>query len=179
VIASSDTAAAPAQLHSPAGRDSILDARRMHALRIALRPSWMLQALLLGGLLVAVAAFYTTLSPWLDGWRSLTPALALGAAGLLGFAAWRRAQPAFIEIGTDRFAAFSRTDACLVDGRLLGAAQWGGALLALVIEAGGGYKTRKTLLVAADSLDAESFRILAVSARGAFGPSGASGPSGH
>jgi len=175
VIATSDTAAAPAQLpqlHPPAGRDSILEARRIHAPRIALRPSWALQAFLLGGVLVAVAAFYTTLALWLDGWRALPPALALSAAGLLGFAAWRRAQPAFIEIGADRFAAFSRTGACLVDGRLLGAAQWGAALLALVVEAGGGSKTRKTLLIAADSLDAEAFRILAVGARGASGPTG-------
>ncbi|MCG5074608.1 hypothetical protein [Paraburkholderia tagetis] len=96
----------------------------------------------------------------------MPPTLALGAAGLLAFQAWRRAQPAFIEIGTDRFAAIARTGAYLIDGRLLGASQWGAALLALAVEQGG---CRKTLLVAADSLDTETFRILAVSARSASG----------
>lgn len=166
MIATSDTAAAPAPLHSPAGRDSISDARRIRAPRIALRPSRALHAVLLASVLIAAAAFFTTLASWLGAWCALPPALALGAAGLLAFQAWRRAQPAFIEIGTDRFAAFSRVGACLVDGRLVGASQWGAVLLALVVEAGG---RRKTLLVAADSLDAESFRILAVSARSASG----------
>jgi hypothetical protein len=167
VIATSDTAAAPALLHPLAGRASILDARR--APRMALRPSWALQAFLLAGVLVAIAAFFTTLGAWLGVWRALPPALALGAAALLAFAAWRRAQPAFIEIGADRFAAFSRAGTCLVDGLLLGASQWGAALLALVVEQGGAHKARETLLVAADSLDAENFRILAVHARSASG----------
>jgi hypothetical protein len=169
VIASSDTAAAPAQqimLYSPAGRDSLSDTRRTRAPRIALRPSWALQAILLAGILIASLAFYSTLAPWFGVWRALPLALALGAAGGLAFAAWRRAQPAFIEIGIDRFAAFSRAGACLVDGRLSGAAQWGGALLSLVVEAGG---RRRSLLITADSLDAESFRQIAVAARSASG----------
>ncbi|CAB3794888.1 hypothetical protein LMG28688_03999 [Paraburkholderia caffeinitolerans] len=166
MIASCDTAAAPAQLHAPAGCDTFSDTRRIRAPRIVLRPSWALHALLLAGVLIATAAFFTTLAPWLGAWRALPPALALGAAGLLAFQAWRRAQPAFIEIGADRFAAFARTGAQLVDGRLLGASQWGAALLALVVEEGG---RRKTLLVAADSLGAETYRILAVSARAAAG----------
>ena len=163
MIATSDTAAEPGL---PAGRDTILDARRIRAPRIALRPSWALQALLLAGVLIAAVAFYTTIAPWLGAWRALPPALALGAAGWLAFATWRRVQPAFIEIGTDRFAAFAGTGACLADGRLLGASQWGAALLALVVEEG---VRRKTLLIAADSIDAETFRILAVSARSASG----------
>ncbi|NLP62464.1 protein YgfX [Paraburkholderia sacchari] len=166
MIASCDTAAVPAQMHAPAGCDTFLDARRTRAPRIALRPSWALHALLLAGVLIATTAFFTTFAPWLGAWRALPPALALGVAGLLAFQAWRRAQPAFVEIGADRFAAFARTGVQLVDGRLLGASQWGAALLALVVEEGG---RRKMLLVAADSLDAETFRILAVSARSASG----------
>lgn len=166
MIASCDTTAAPAQVHAPAGRDTLFDARRPRAPRVALRPSWALHALLLAGVLIATTAFFTTLAPWLGAWRALPLTIALGAAGMLAFQAWRRAQPAFIEIGTDRFAAFARTGAPLVDGRLLGASQWAAAFLALVVEEGG---RRKTLLVAADSLDAETFRILAVSARSASG----------
>jgi hypothetical protein len=153
-------------LDLPAGRDSLPDARRIRAPRIALRPSRALHVALFAGVLISVAAFFTTLAPWFGAWRALPPSLALGAAGLLALQAWRRAQPAFIEIGPDRFAAIGRTGAHLVDGRLLGASQWGGALLALVVEEG---RRRKTLLVAADSLDTETVRILAVSARSASG----------
>jgi hypothetical protein len=131
-----------------------------------LRPSLVVEALLLAGVLMAALACYSTLAPWLGAWRALPPALALGAAGALAFAAWRRAQPAFVEIGMDRFAAFSRSGARVLDGRLLGAAQWGGALLALLVETGG---RRRSVLIAADSLDAESFRLLAVAARSASG----------
>lgn len=125
-----------------------------------------MRAALLLGLLVACAAFQTALAPWLGAWRAAPAVLALGAAGGLGFVAWCRAQPAFIEIGTDRFAAFARSGACLADGRLIGASQWGAALLALVVEEGA---RRKTLLIAADSVDAETFRVLAVTARSAAG----------
>lgn len=169
MIASSDTAAVPAQQFAPHGRDSISSSRRVHTPRtprIALRPSWVLQVLLLAGISIASLAFYTTLASWLGAWRALPPALALGGAGGLAFAAWRRAQPAFVEIGIDRFAAFARSGSALVDGRLIGSAQWGGALLSLVVEAGG---RRRNMLIAADSLDAESFRLLAVSARSASG----------
>jgi hypothetical protein len=170
VIASSDTATAPTQLAALAGRDSISAARRAHAPRIpriALRPSWLLQGVLLIGIAIASLAFLVTLAPQFGGMgRALSPACALAAAGGLAFAAWRRAQPAFVEIGIDRFAAFSRAGASLVDGRLVGVAQWGGALLSLVVEAGG---RRRTLLIAADSVDAESFRLLAVAARSASG----------
>ncbi|WP_346777903.1 protein YgfX [Paraburkholderia sp. Ac-20340] len=131
-----------------------------------MRPSWTLQAVLLVGVLVAALALYSTLAPWLGAWRALPPALALAATGGLAFAAWRRAQPAFIEIGTDRFAAFSHSQACLLEGRLLGAAQWGGAMLSLSVAAGA---RRRSVLIAADSLDAESFRVLAVAARSASG----------
>ncbi|NIE64917.1 protein YgfX [Burkholderia sp. Ax-1719] len=132
-----------------------------------MRPSWVLQGLLLIGIAIATLALLVTLTPGFGGlWRALLPACSLAAAGGLAFAAWRRAQPAYIEIGIDRFAAFSRSGACLMDGRLSGAAQWGGALLSLVVEAGG---QRRSLLVAADSVDAESFRLLAVAARSASG----------
>ncbi len=163
MIASRDSAAAPVH---PGGRVHISAARRLHAPRHAVRASWTMRAALLLGLAVACAAFHTALAPWFGAWHAVAPALALGAAGGLGFAAWCRAQPAFIEIGTDRFAAFARSGACLADGRLIGASQWGAALLALVVEEGA---RRKTLLIAADSVDAETFRVLAVTARSASG----------
>lgn len=166
MIAPGDTAAVPAQLYSPAGRDSLSPTRRVHAPRIALRASWTLQALLLAGISIASLALYSTLAPWFGVWQALPPAFAAGAAGGLAFAAWRRAQPAFIEIGIDRFAAFSRSGTRLVDGRLSGAAQWGGAWLSLVVEASG---RSRNILIAADSVDAESFRLLAVAARSASG----------
>jgi hypothetical protein len=163
MIASRDSAAAPVH---PGGRVHISAARRVATPRLAVRASWTMRAALLLGLLVACAAFQTALTPWLGAWRAVPALLALGAAGGLGFVAWCRAQPAFIEIGTDRFAAFARSGACLADGRLIGASQWGAALLALVVEEGA---RRKTLLIDADSVDAETFRVLAVTARSAAG----------
>jgi hypothetical protein len=47
-------------------------------------------------------------------------------------------------------------------GSLTGASQWGTSLLALELRRG---KRRATVLVAADALDPEAFRTLAVRAR--------------
>jgi hypothetical protein len=171
LIPPDETAAAPAQLHLPAGRDPRLLSRRERAPRLSLRPSLTLQLLVAAGLGMATAAFYTTLAPWLGAWRALPPALALFATGTLAAAAWRRRQPAFLEIGSDSLAAYARDGACLASGRLAGASQCGAWLLALVVEQGA---RRSTLFVCADALAPETnpheaFRMLAVRARSAAG----------
>ena len=161
MIPTDETAAAPEQLpqlQSPVGR-------------ISLRPSLALQLLVAAGLGVATAAVYTALAPWLGAWRALPPAWALLATGGLAAAAWRRRQPAFLEIGPDSLAAYARNGACLATGRLAGASQWGTWLLALVVEHGA---RRKVLLIAADAFpDATcppgAFHTLAVRARSAAG----------
>lgn len=166
MIQHDETAAAPAQLHAPAGRAPAFLPRRAAAPRLSLRPSLALQLLVAAGLGMATAAVYTTLAPWLGAWRALPAVLAFLATGALAAAAWRRRQPAFLEIGPDSLAAYARDGACLASGRLAGASQWGAWLLALVVEQGA---RRTTLLIAADALPAQAFHTLAVRARSAAG----------
>ncbi|WP_246089076.1 protein YgfX [Paraburkholderia guartelaensis] len=164
MIPHDETAAAP---KASAGRVApAFPSRRAGAPLLALRSSVALQLLVAAGLGVATAAVYTTLAPWLGVWQALPLTLAFLATGGLAAAAWRRKQPAFLEIGSDFLAAWSGDGACLAAGRLAGASQWGAWLLALVVEQGA---RRTTILVAADAIPAETFRMLAVRARSAAG----------
>ncbi len=115
---------------------------------------------------MAAAAVWTALAPWLGNGRTLPLVVAFLAACGLAAVAWRRTQPAIIEIGPDSFAAYSRAGVRMVEGRLTGASQWGGSLLALAINAG---TRRATVLVAADAAGRDAFRDLAVRARCAAG----------
>ncbi|WP_233863789.1 protein YgfX [Paraburkholderia adhaesiva] len=160
---SDDQAAAP---DFPASRDSAFLSRRVDVPRIMLRPSVALHLVLATAIGLAVAALYTTLAPWLGAVRAVPPTLAFLAVCGLAAAAWRREQPAVIEIGPDSIAACSRHGARIAQGRLTGASQWGTSLLALDLRSG---KRRATVLIAADSLDADAFRALAVRARCAAG----------
>jgi hypothetical protein len=160
-------AAAPG---NPAGRNPAFLSRRADAPRITLRPSATLHLALVVGIGFAAAAVHTSLAPWLGTLAAVPPALAfLGASGLAA-AAWRRSQPAVIEIGPDSLRAYARDGARMIEGRLAGAAQWGSALLILAVEPGSrAGKRRTTVLVASDALDPEAFRTLAVHARCAIG----------
>lgn len=151
---------------SPAGRDSFFPPRCAGVPRIVLRQSVALHLVLAIGIGVAVAAFYMALAHSLDAARAVLPTLVFLAVCGLATAAWRRKQPAAIEIGPDWLAAYSRNGTGIVQGRLTGASQWGTGLLALELRRG---KRRATVLVAADALDSESFRTLAVRARSAAG----------
>ncbi|WP_154678062.1 protein YgfX [Paraburkholderia nodosa] len=164
MIPHDETAAAP---NASAGRvPPAFPSRRAGAPLLSLRPSRALQLLVAAGLGVAATAVYTTLVPWFGAWQALPVTLAFLATGGLAAAAWRRKQPAFLEIGSDFLVAWSRDGACLAAGRLAGASQWGAWLLALVVEQGA---RRTTILVAADAIPAEAFRTLAVRARSAAG----------
>ncbi|MCP3723910.1 hypothetical protein M3I53_12345 [Paraburkholderia sp. CNPSo 3272] len=164
MIPHDETAAAP---NASAGRvPPAFPSRRAGAPLLSLRPSLALQLLVAAGLGVAATAVYTTLVPWFGAWQALPVTLAFLATGGLAAAAWRRKQPAFLEIGSDFMAAWKRDGACLAAGRLAGASQWGAWLLALVVEQGA---RRTTILVAADATPAEAFRTLAVRARSAAG----------
>jgi hypothetical protein len=156
-------AAVPA---SPVGRDPASFSRREGVPRISLRPSLTLLFILAAGIGMATASVWTVLAPWLGALRAIPLTLAFLAACCLAVAAWRRSQPASIEIGPDSFVAYSRGGARLLQGHLAGASQWGASLLALAVRAG---KRRATLLVAADAIKPEAFRELAVRARCAAG----------
>ncbi|PVY29665.1 hypothetical protein C7413_12549 [Paraburkholderia silvatlantica] len=164
MIPHDETAAAP---NPSAGRvPPAYPSRRAGVPLVSLRPSLVLQLLVAAGLGVAAAAVYTTLAPWFGAWQALPVTLAFLATGGLAAAAWRRKQPIFLEIGSDFLAAYSRDGACIAAGRLAGASQWGAWLLALIVEQGA---RRATILVAADAIPAEAFRVLAVRARSAAG----------
>jgi hypothetical protein len=151
---------------APAGRDSAFLPRRAGAPRILLRQSVALLLVLATGIGVAGGAVYTALAPWLGAARAVLPTLAFLAVCGLATAAWRRKQPAVIEIAPDWLAASSHDGTPIVQGRLTGASQWGTSLLALELRRG---KRRAAVLVAADALDPEAFRTLAVRARSAAG----------
>ncbi|WP_322105110.1 protein YgfX [Paraburkholderia sp. J41] len=134
--------------------------------RFSLRRSLALQLLVGAMLAFAVLAVYSTLAPWLGAWRACPPALAVLAAGALAALRRQRRQAAFLEIGADSLSAWSHDGVRLAAGRIAGASQCGGWLLALVVETGA---RRTTLLIAADSVSRETFRLLAVRARSAAG----------
>ncbi|WP_296656889.1 hypothetical protein [Paraburkholderia sp.] len=156
-------AAAP---DSPASRDSVFLTRRPGAPCILLRRSAALHVVLAAGIGVAAAAVHTSLAPWLGDARAIVPTLASLALCGLAAAAWHRTQPAVIEMGPDFLAAYGKDGACTARGRLTGASQWGTSLLALTVEGSAG---RTTVLVAADALEPDAFRTLAVRARCAAG----------
>jgi len=161
-----ETATAPAHSHALAGGAPADLPLRANAPRLALRQSVALQLFVAVGLSVATAAVHTGLAPWLGASRALPLTLAFLATCALAAAAWRRRQPAFLEIGPDFLAAYARDGACVATGRLAGASQWSAWLLALVVEQGA---RRTTLLVAADAVAPGTFRTLAVRARSAAG----------
>jgi len=163
LIALTRTATGP---DHPAGRDTLSPAGRGSALRVLLRPSATVCALLAVSLVVASAALWTALAPLLGGWRAVPPTLAFAAAGMLGALAWRRAQPRVIEIGPDCIRAFTRDGVSIASGPLTAGSQWGASLLLLTV---GTAARRRTLLIASDALPAASFRALAVRARCAAG----------
>jgi len=117
-------------------------------------------------LLIATAALWTTLAPWLGGWRATPAALAFAAAGALCVAAWCRRQPRVVQIGPDGVRAFSQDGTLVAGGPLTGYSQWGVSLLVLAVGAG---RQRRVLFVAADGVPAGAFRELAVTARDAAG----------
>lgn len=160
-----DPQAAAPESH-PAGRDSAFLSRRADAPHILLHQSVALHLVLAAGIGIAVAAVHTALAPWLGAAHAVLPTLVFFALCGLAATAWRRKQPAVIEIGPDSFVACSRNGEQIAHGRLTGASQWGTGLLALAVQGGA---QRATVLVAADMLDREAFRALAVRARCAAG----------
>ena len=149
---------------SPANRDRVFGTRPVS--RIPLRQSLALHLFLALAIGVATAAFHVTVSPSLGALRAMPLSLALLAACGLAALAWRRTQPATLEIGPDSFAVWAHNGARVAQGRLVGAAQWGTSLLALSVQGG---RRRTTVLVASDMLDRHAFHTLAVRARCAAG----------
>jgi MYXO-CTERM domain-containing protein len=152
--------------HGLAGRDPSSPAAHGDVLRLSLRPSATLLAVLTASLFVASAALWTALVPWIGGWQAVPATLAFAAAGALRAVAWCRAQPCFLEIGTDGVRTRSHDGATTANGPLTGCSQWGASLLVLAV---GTARQRRRVFVAADAVSVESFRELAVRGRSATG----------
>ena len=118
--------------------------------------------MLVCSLLVASVALWTALAPWIGGWRAAPAVLAFAAAGALRGAAWCRAQPRIVEIGSDDVRALDCNGVEVAKGPLTGCAQWGTLLLVLTV---GAARRRRVLFVAADAVPAAAFRELAVRGR--------------
>ncbi|SAL29667.1 lipoprotein [Caballeronia peredens] len=95
------------------------------------------------------------------GHAAVACAVTLAALGLASYR-WLRARPAAVTLHADSLTLWSRSGEAR-HTRVAGYAQWSGRLLALTLVGARG--RRETLLVPADSVDADTFRQLSVQAR--------------
>ncbi|SAK88162.1 lipoprotein [Caballeronia hypogeia] len=130
---------------------------------VALRPSRFLAAALLGFVGLAGAAVFQCVFGHTEhaGHASMAGAATVAALGLAGYR-WIRAQPSAIRLHSDALTLWNRRGEAR-HARISGCAQWSGRLLALTLAGTGG--KRETLVLAADSVDADTFRQLSVQAR--------------
>ncbi|MDR5737868.1 protein YgfX [Caballeronia sp. LZ016] len=130
--------------------------------RIPMRPSRFVLAALGVFIAVAGAAVFECVAGRFGAFDGAVAALV--ALALLGVAAarWRRRQPVAIALHADGVTVWERASGTHYLA-IVGCAQWSGRLLALTLSAGKGRP--RTLLVAADTVDSDTFRQLAVRAR--------------
>lgn len=81
----------------------------------------------------------------------------------IGIVRWSRAQPVSLQIGADMLTLRNRAGTKLAEGPVAACGQWSGHLLMLTLAAGG--SRSRPFLIAADMLDADAFRRLAVLGR--------------
>ncbi|KND61787.1 hypothetical protein BVER_05880 [Candidatus Burkholderia verschuerenii] len=129
---------------------------------IAMRPSRFLRGALVAFVGIAGAAVFECVRGYAGGFDACVAAIACVAALGLGALRWMRRLPVAIDVHADTFTTWDRGGDAR-HWRIAGCAQWGGWLLALTLRAETG-RTR-TLLIAADSIDSDTFRQIAVSAR--------------
>ncbi|CCD39442.1 unnamed protein product [Candidatus Paraburkholderia kirkii UZHbot1] len=130
---------------------------------VAMRSSRFLRTALLGFVSVAAGSVFQCVFAHTEhaGHAALACAVTLAALGLAPYR-WVRAQPTVIGLHSSGLTLWSRTGD-MRHTHIAGCAQWSGWLLALTLFGARG--RRETLLVAADSVDADTFRQLAVQAR--------------
>ncbi|VXC28139.1 conserved hypothetical protein [Burkholderia sp. 8Y] len=129
---------------------------------IPIRPSRFLLGCVCGFIAVADAAVFQAVLPHVGLLHAAVAALT--CLGGLGLAAgrWARRQPAAIGLHADGITVWDRAGHARYR-RIVGCAQWSARLIALTLSSEKGRP--RTLLVAADSIDSDSFRQLAVRAR--------------
>lgn len=132
--------------------------------RIALRRSLLVRLASLCFALVCTAAVHFTAAMHLSAIDAVWLAAAAFAALGLSFVRYERGQPALLELTAEGIAGYDSAGRTLLQGRIVGAAQWTERLLVLAV-AGADGRRPKPLVVAADALDAAAFRELAVRGR--------------
>jgi hypothetical protein len=130
---------------------------------VAMRQSRFLLGAMLGFAGVALASVFECVLAHTEqaGHAFAACAVTLAALALASYR-WLRAQPSAIGLFPDGLAIRSRSGETRYT-RIAGCAQWSGRLLALTLVDLRG--RRETLVVAADSIEADTFRQLAVQAR--------------
>lgn len=130
--------------------------------RVPMRPSRFLLVALGAFVALAGAAVFDCTADHFGAWHGAVAAFF--AVALLGIAAsrWTRRQPAAISLHADGVTVWDRAGGAQYLA-ITGCAQWSGRLLALTVSSGKGRPS--TLFVAADSIDPDAFRQLAVRAR--------------
>jgi len=130
---------------------------------VAMRPSRFLRVALLAFIGLAGASVFQCVFAHAEhvGHAAVASAATVAVLGLASYR-WMRAQPRALSLHPDGLTIVSRTGETR-HTRVAGCAQWGGRLLALTLADARG--RRETLVVAADSVNADTFRQLAVQAR--------------
>ena len=133
---------------------------------VAMRPSRFLRGAIVGFIGIAGMSVFQCVFAHMQhsGHAAVASVATIAALGLLALG-WMRRQPVALELHGDSLTLLNRTgrDQPMRHMRIAGCAQWSGRLLALTLLDARG--RREALLVAADSVDAETFRQLSVQAR--------------
>ncbi|MDR5855010.1 protein YgfX [Caballeronia sp. LZ062] len=129
---------------------------------IPMRPSRFLLGALIGFAVLTDAAVVQAVFALAGPFHATVAALACLAVLALAGVRWARRQPAAIALHADGVTLWTRAGEAQY-WRIVGCAQWSARLVALTLSSG--KRRPRRLLVAADSLDSDSFRQLAVRAR--------------
>ncbi|MEM5382472.1 protein YgfX [Paraburkholderia phymatum] len=131
--------------------------------RVALRRSAALYLATALFVVVAVAAVWATIAPRFGMVRAALTGAAVFAILALAAVRHARNEPRAFKIGPDGMSVWSSIGILRAQGRIVGCSQWSDCLLMLSLEDEGGRSHR--LLIAADMLERDLFRELAVLAR--------------
>jgi hypothetical protein len=130
---------------------------------IVLRRSASLHACAIAFAICATIAFHVTFGARFGTWQAVSLSCAVAAFLGTSIVRWSRAQPGSLQIGADTLTLRDRAGTKLAEGPVAACGQWSGRLLMLTLAAGG--SRSRPFLIAADMLDADAFRRLAVLGR--------------
>jgi hypothetical protein len=127
-----------------------------------LRASWMLRGATAGFIGIAVASVFQCVGARSGVFDGVVAALVSLLVLILAARAWARRQPVAFAFASGGLTTWNRAGTAQY-GQITGCAQWSGCLLALTLLSSGG--TLAHVLIAADAVERDVFRELAVRAR--------------